>query len=104
MKSIGLWVLVVVLLIPEVLSLDVEKLSYVEGELIRVNEMSEYCGVKGYSFTARLDCNRVVSENSEKLVYVSDGKTVGTVLNLGVFGGINLFIVKIVKKCFRSFL
>ena len=57
----------------------------------------------GYSFVAQF-CNKIISDNDERLIYVSDGKTIGTLLNLGIFGGINLFIVKIVKRCFTSFI
>ena len=84
--------------------MDTEKLSYVDGEIIRVNERAEYCGEVGYQFIARLDCNRLVSESDEKLVYVSDGKTIGTFLNLGIFGFVNIFIVKVLRKCLRVFI
>jgi len=102
-KSIGLWVLVALLLLPEVLSMEVEKMSYVEGEIIRVDEEVSYCGKTGYSFVASLDCNKIIG-SSEKLIHVSDGKSFGTVLNLGVFGFVNLFIVKIVRRCFKIFI
>ena len=107
LKLLGLWVaisLFVLILLPEALSLETDKMSYREGEVIRVNERVSYCGESGYSFVARLDCNKLVSDNDERLVYVSDGKTVGTVLNLGIFGLINVFIIKIVGKCWKIFI
>ena len=104
LKLLGLWVaLSLLILLPEALSLETDKLSYREGEIIRVNERVSYCGSVGNSFVARLDCNRLVSSSDEKLVYVSDGKTVGTFLNLSIFGFFNIFLIKVVKRCFNSF-
>ena len=95
--------LLLVILLPSVLSMEVEKMNYVEGEIIRVDEKVSYCGKTGYSFVASLDCNKIIG-SSEKLIHVSDGKSFGTILNLGVFGFVNLFIVKVAKKCFKIFI
>lgn len=105
----------VVLLLPEALSLDIEtdKLSYKIGETIRVsvseNAKVEYNGLvrhgKYVSFEADKLANKIiVNDEYEKLVHVSDGKTFDTCLNLGVFGLINLVIVKIMGKCIKIFI
>jgi len=109
----GLWVALLVLL-PGVLSLDIEtdKLSYRGGETIHVfvseNVEVSYNGIvkfgRNLEFVAVESDNKIISGDSEKLIHVSDGKTIGTLLNLGVFGLINLFIVKIIKKCWKIFI
>ena len=112
----GLWVaLLTLVLLPGVLSLDIEtdKLSYRDGETISVfvseNSKIEYNGLikngRHAEFIAVKSDNEIlVNDEYQKLIHVSDGKVVRTSLDLGIFGLINLLIVKIVKKCWKIFI
>jgi hypothetical protein len=112
---LGLWVAVALLLLPEALSLDIEtdKLNYKAGETISVsvseNSRIEYNNIVKHGSYAefkadKLDNRILVNNEYEKLIYVSDGKIIGTCLNLGIFGVINIFIFKIMRKCLKMFI
>lgn len=103
------------ILLPNALSLDIEtdKMNYKVGETIKVHvsekakiEYNDQVRHGTYaSFKANKLANKiVVNDEYERLVYVSDGKIIGTILNLGIFGGINLIIFKVIKKCWKIFI
>ena len=95
------------------MEIETDKLSYKVGETIKVyvseDSKIEYNDIIKHGSYAefkavKLKNKIIVNDLYERLIYVSDEKIIGTLISLGIFGAINLFIFKVIKKYFVKFM